>query len=349
MNILIAPDSFKGTYTAAEVAAQIAAGIREAGGTAVELPVADGGEGTYEILRDATAATLVEADSVGPWRDPIRAAYALNADGTAVIGLAAASGITLPCSGERDPLAADTYGTGLLMVDAVRRGASTVLVAAGGSATTDGGTGAIAAIEEHGGLKGRQVRVLTDVTTAFEDAAVVFGPQKGADPQQVRELTDRLHRQASALPRDPRGIPRTGAAGGFSGGMWAQYNAELLPGAEYILDAVGFDRLAAEADAIVVGEGRLDSQTGQGKIISSILARNPGKPVHAVVGSISADLGGYADNFASVTVASDADALRTAGAQLAVAARRQASPTAAGSATLHASYATRGLACEGLR
>ncbi|TJY69630.1 glycerate kinase [Arthrobacter sp. CAU 1506] len=317
MKTLIAPDSFKGTYTAAEVAAHIAAGVREAGGTAVELPVADGGEGTYEILRDASAAALVEADSVGPWRDPLRASYALSTDGTAVIGLAAASGITLPCSSERDPLAADTYGTGLLMVDAVRRGASTILVAAGGSATTDGGAGAIAAIEEHGGLRGARVRVLTDVTTVFEDAAVVFGPQKGAGLQQVSELTERLHRQAAALPRDPRGESRTGAAGGFSGGMWAQYNADLLPGAEYILDAVGFDRLAAEADVIVVGEGRLDSQTGQGKIISAILARNPGKPVHAVVGSVSPDLGGYAENFASIIVASDADAMRAAGARLA--------------------------------
>lgn len=141
MKILIAPDSFKGTYTANEVAANIASGVRAAGGAAVELPVADGGEGTYEILRDALNAELVDVDTVGPWRDPLRASYALASDGTAVIGLAAASGITLPCSGERSALTADTYGTGLLMADAASRGATRIVVAAGGSATTDGGTG----------------------------------------------------------------------------------------------------------------------------------------------------------------------------------------------------------------
>lgn len=322
MKILIAPDSFKGTYTAAEVAAHIASGVRTAGATAIELPVADGGEGTYEILRDALGGELIEVDTVGPWRDPLRASYALAADGTAVIGLAAASGITLPCAGERSALTADTYGTGLLMADAARRGAARIVVAAGGSATTDGGTGAVAAIEEHGGLRGAKIIVLSDVTTVFEDAAAVFGPQKGAGPGQVRQLTGRLHQQAVAYPRDPRGIARTGAAGGFSGGMWARYGAELVSGAEYILDAVGFDRHAAGADAVIVGEGRLDSQTGQGKIISAILDRNPGKPVYAVVGSVSPDLGDYAANFAGVLVASNREAMREAGGQVAFAARQ---------------------------
>ncbi|MCG2622577.1 glycerate kinase [Arthrobacter sp. I2-34] len=324
MKILIAPDSFKGTYTAAEVAAHLAAGVRAAGASAVELPVADGGEGTYEILRDTLGAELIEVDTVGPWRDPLRASYVLAADGTAVIGLAAASGITLPCSGERSALAADTYGTGLLLADAARRGATRIVVAAGGSATTDGGIGAVAAIEENGGLRGAQLAVLSDVTTVFEDAARVFGPQKGAGPEQVRQLTERLHAQAEAYPRDPRGVARTGAAGGFSGGMWARYGAELLSGAEYILDTVGFAKHAAGADAIVVGEGRLDSQTGQGKIISAILERNPGKPVYAVVGSVSPDLGGYAANFAGVLVASDGDAMREAGRQVACAAHEPA-------------------------
>ncbi|EMY34455.1 glycerate kinase [Arthrobacter crystallopoietes BAB-32] len=318
MKFLIAPDSFKGTYSAAEVAAHIAAGVRKNGGAASELPVADGGEGTYEILCDTLGAELIEVETVGPWDDPLRASYALAADGTALIGLAAASGITLPCSGERSAITADTYGTGLLMADAALRGATEIVVAAGGSATTDGGTGAVAAIEGNGGLRGAKVVVLSDVATVFEDAATVFGPQKGASPEQVAVLTERLHKQAAAYPRDPRGIPRTGAAGGFSGGMWAQYGAELVSGAEFILDAVGFDSYAAEADAIVVGEGRLDSQTGQGKIISAILARNPGKPVYAVVGSIHADLGGYADNFAGIIVATDTDAMQRAGQQLAM-------------------------------
>jgi len=316
VQVLVAPDSFKGTFSAARVAAHVAAGIRGAGGGAVELPVADGGEGTYEILCAALGAETVLVETVGPWRDPLTAAFGL-AGRTAVIGLASASGLTLPAPGPRDPLAADTYGTGILLAEAVRRGAEQLVVAAGGSATTDGGTGAVAAIEDRGGLGAARITVLSDVTTVFEDAAVVFGPQKGADPGQVDELTARLHLQAAAFPRDPRGVLRTGAAGGFSGGLWAHYGAELVSGADFILDAVGFDRHAAEADAIIVGEGRLDSQTGQGKIISAILGRNPGRPVYAVVGSVGAELGSYARNFAGIIVAGDEPGFQAAGAEVA--------------------------------
>lgn len=317
MHILIAPDSFKGTFTAASVASLIAAGARAYGADVTELPVADGGEGTYEILSSSLGTEEVWVDTLGPWRDPLRASYGLAPNGTAVIGLAAASGITAPCSGERSALTADTYGTGILMSHAAASGARRILVAAGGSATTDGGSGAIAAIEERGGLRGAAVTVLSDVTTAFEDAARVFGPQKGASPTEVDQLTARLHAQASDYPRDPRGVPRTGAAGGFSGGIWSMYGAALVPGAEFVLDLLDFDRWAAKADAIVVGEGRLDSQTGQGKIISEILARSTGKPVYAVVGSTHPDLGDYSRNFADVIVASDAAALQDAGHQVA--------------------------------
>jgi glycerate kinase len=231
--------------------------------------------------------------------------------------MASASGITLPTAGPRDPLAADTYGTGILLAEAVRLGADHLVVAAGGSATTDGGTGAVAAIEDHGGLRGARITVLSDVTTVFEDAAVVFGPQKGADPGQVDELTVRLHAQAAAFPRDPRGVPRTGAAGGFSGGLWAHYGAELLPGAGFVLDTVGFDAAVSAASAVVVGEGRLDSQTPQGKIISAILDRAAGVPVYAVVGSVAADLGDYAHRFADIIVAGDEEGFQAAGARVA--------------------------------
>ena len=313
MHILIAPDSFKGTFTASRVASLIASGVRAYGADVTELPVADGGEGTYEILSSSLGAEEIWVDTVGPWRDPLRASYGLAPNGTAVIGLAAASGITAPCSGERSALTADTYGTGVLVAHAAGSGACRILVAAGGSATTDGGSGAIAAIEEHGGLHGVSVTVLSDVTTVFEDAARVFGPQKGADPTELAQLTARLHAQASAYPHDPRGVPGTGAAGGFSGGMWSMYGAALVPGADFVLDLLDFDRSASHADAIVVGEGRLDSQTGQGKIISEVLARSTGKPVYAVVGSIHPDLGDYAGNFADVIIASDATALKDAG------------------------------------
>lgn len=326
MNILVAPDSFKGTFTAPEAAALITSGICQQGATAVRLPLGDGGEGTSAILASVIGAEWCEIQTCGPWRHPLKASYALTPDGTAFLDLAAASGITAPSPEVRDAVTADTYGTGLLIAHALRRGARSIVVAAGGSATTDGGAGAIYAIEEHGGAGGARFTVLTDVTTVFEDAPSVFGPQKGARPDQVRGLTQRMHSLAAGLPKDPRGVPGTGAAGGFSGGMWAKYGATLVPGGDYVLDQLDFDRHAGDADAIVVGEGRLDSQTGQGKIISAVLARNQGKPVYAVVGSVAADLGDYVENFAGILVASTAYALKTAGREVARRASRAAAP-----------------------
>ncbi|MGH3632358.1 MAG: glycerate kinase [Sciscionella sp.] len=320
-SLLIAPDSFKGTYSAAEVAAHIASGARAAGAAAVECPLADGGEGTYEILRRVLGAEVVEVETVGPWRDHLRAAYARTHDGTAVIELAAASGLGPP-GRKYDALAADTYGTGLLVAHAIERGAEHIVVAAGGSATTDGGAGAISAIDEQGGLRNARITVLSDVTTNFEDAAVVFGPQKGADSAQVRVLTERLHEQARNYPRDPRGVPRTGTAGGFSGGMWSCFGAELVSGADFVLDAIGFDRAAQDVTAVVVGEGRLDSQTQQGKAISAVLARVGTKPVFAVVGSVDPELGGYAERFDEILVASRPAAMAEAGARVAERVRR---------------------------
>lgn len=315
MKILIAPDSFKGTFTAAEVAAAIAEGIRSVGYTAVELPVADGGEGTEEILGAAMGAERIYTNTVGPWGDPVRASYSLTADGTAYINLAAASGITLPAPGGRNAITADTYGTGLLMVDADKRGALHIVVAAGGSATTDGGAGAYAAITEYGGLHRARVTVLSDVTTPFEDAAVVFGPQKGANEDEVNVLTSRLHELATTLPKDPRGVPATGAAGGFSGGLWAHFDAELLSGADFVLDTLNFEAIVAKTDAVVVGEGRLDTQTLQGKIISAIMARSGSLPVYAVVGSATEDA--PHDAFTRVLVATDETSMCEAGSQLA--------------------------------
>ncbi|XTR50988.1 glycerate kinase [Pseudarthrobacter sp. So.54] len=144
--------------------------------------------------------------------------------------------------------------------------------------------------------------ILSDVTTHFSDAARVFGPQKGADPATVELLTRRLEQQGHDFlrnyGRDPRLLARTGAAGGFSGGIWARYGAELVSGADYVLELLDFDEQLVASAAVVVGEGRLDSQTCQGKIIAAILARCGSTPVYAVVGSVGDDLGGYADNFA---------------------------------------------------
>ncbi|WP_062998666.1 glycerate kinase family protein [Nocardia jinanensis] len=316
MTVLVCPDSFKGTFTAAEVADAIAGGAEESGATAVRLPVADGGEGTLAALTRPLGLRHVTVEARNPWGAPHTATFGLSANGTAVIEIAAAGGVTTPHDGPRDPVAADTYGTGMLIAAAVRRGARRIVVTAGGSATTDGGIGAIAAIEESGGLGGASLTVLTDVTTRYVDASRVFGPQKGADPATVEFLTRRLADTARTLPRDPSGVDGTGAAGGFSGGMWAQYGAELRSGAEYVLDSTGFDALVERAGAIVVGEGRLDGQTRAGKIISAILGRAGAAPVYAVVGSVGDDLGDYRSRFAEIIVASDIDAMRAAGRRI---------------------------------
>lgn len=323
--ILVAPDSFKGTYTAAEVAAHIANGIRSVGGTALEMPVADGGEGTFDVIFRGLQAQPITVSTIGPWGDEAKAVIGLTQEGTALVELASASGLTMPTEQTRDPLTANTYGTGLLIAEAARQGARRILVAAGGSATTDGGGGAIAAIEEAGGLRGAQLVVLSDVSTKFSDAARVFGPQKGADPATVDILTQRLERLAETLKRDPRKVDRGGAAGGFAGGMWAQYAASLVSGADYILDLLRADAHIAASEAVIVGEGRLDSQTGQGKIISGILARSRGAPVYAVVGSTHEDLGSYASNFAAIITASDGPEMVAAGAQ--IAAKKLTTPT----------------------
>lgn len=330
MRVLVVPDSFKGTYTASSVAEAIGSGITAAGATPLLLPVADGGEGTFETLRAALDAEVFEVETQNPWGAPLTARIAVSRDGTAVVELAQASGITVAHDGPRNPLTASTYGTGVLISAAVRHGARKILVAAGGSATTDGGIGAVRAIEEAGGLAGASLTVLTDVITSFTEAARVFAPQKGADAAEVEQLTARLRAQARRFPRNPTDVPRTGAAGGFSGGLWAHYGAELVSGADHLLDAVEFDARRREVDAVVVGEGRLDAQTGQGKIIEAILRRtrrsDPELPVVAVVGSVSADLGDYAENFADIVIASDDRALHAAGRTVVESLRRRAGP-----------------------
>lgn len=327
MSVLIVPDSFKGTYTAAEVAGHIAAGVGRAGGTAVGIPVADGGEGTFDALCAGLGAVEVKVSVRNPWGSPVTATLGLAGD-TAIVELAQASGLHVLHNGERDPLTADTYGTGQLILEAVARGARRVLVAAGGSATTDGGTGAVRAITQAGGLHGAQIIVLSDVTTKFPDAARIFGPQKGADPATVELLTARLLEQARTFPRDPSDVAGTGAAGGFSGGLWAHFGAELVSGAEFVLDAVDFDLHLARATAVVVGEGRLDGQSMGGKIISVVLRRvaalAPQVPVFAVVGSIGADLGTARSHFADVMVASAPADMVRAGLEIQAALRQQA-------------------------
>ena len=188
---------------------------------------------------------------------------------------------------DRDAEKASSYGTGQLIAAAVAEGASTVYVACGGSATTDGGEGAVRAIIDAGGLRGVRLLVLSDVTTPFEEAAVVFGPQKGASPAAVDRLTARLHQLAGSYPRDPRGRARTGAAGGLAGGLWAFFEAELTSGIETVMEAVQFDAAVGEVDAVITGEGRLDDQSTQGKVVSGVLRRAHGRPVYVCAGQVA--------------------------------------------------------------
>jgi glycerate kinase len=287
--VLVAPDSFKGTFRAAEVAGAIGRGLERAGLMPPDLcPLADGGEGTMEALLLALGGETVGVDASDPLGRPVQAQLALVEDGgAAVIETAAASGLGLVAEPERDAWAASTRGTGELICAAVDAGAQVVLLGVGGSATTDGGAGAIEAIEAHGGLRGARIVVLCDVRTPFERAPAVYGPQKGADPALVARLEARLDELAARLPRDPRGVPMTGAAGGLSGGLWAAFGATLEPGAPFVLDALGFDARMRAARAVVTGEGKLDEQTLEGKLVGEIgtRTRQAGVPLHAIVGT----------------------------------------------------------------
>ena len=286
--IVLAPDSFKGTFRAAEVAAALERGLEATGWIADRCPVADGGEGTMEVLLLALGGETAAAEVHDPLGRPVRAGFALVENGgTAIVETAAASGLGLVAEDDRDPLAASTGGTGELIAAAVDAGARVILVGVGGSATTDGGAGAVAAIERAGGLRDARLVVLCDVRTPWERAAEVFGPQKGADPDTVRKLARRLRDRAGRLRKDPRGVPMSGAAGGLAGGLWAAFDAKLVSGASFVLDTLGFDARAHASRAVVTGEGRLDRQSLAGKAMGEVAVRcrQRGVPCHAIVGS----------------------------------------------------------------
>lgn len=290
--VLIAPDSFKGTFRSAEVAAAIGRGIERAGLMPPDLcPLADGGEGTAEVLLLALGGDVDAAEVRDPLGRPVTAPFALLGDGGAIVETAAASGLGLVAVEDRDVRRASTYGTGQLIVAAVQHGASVVFVAAGGSATVDGGMGALEAIRDFGGLRGARVVVLCDVTTPWERCAEVFGPQKGASEEDVAFLAARLDLLAGHMKRDPRGVAMTGAAGGLAGALWAAHGAVLESGAGFVLDAVGYSARMLEARCVITGEGRLDSTSLAGKLVgeAATRARQAGVPCHAIVGSNALD------------------------------------------------------------
>lgn len=284
--VLVAPDSFKGTHSAPQVADALGRGLERAGWEADRCPVADGGEGTMALLAEALGARIVTVRASDPLGRPVAGRFAVAGE-TAIVEMAQASGLALVAEHERDAWAASTHGTGELILAAVASGAREILVAVGGSATTDGGSGAIGAIVAGGGLGAARLVVLCDVEYPFEDAARVFGPQKGADRVTVRRLERRLDALAGQLPKDPRGVPGTGAAGGLSGGLWAALDAELRPGAGAVLDALDVDARIRAAQLVVAGEGCIDEQSLRGKIVGELVrrSRDAGVPIHAVVGS----------------------------------------------------------------
>jgi glycerate kinase len=263
-----------------------------------------------------------------PLGRPVEADLALLPDGSAVVEMAQASGLSRVAESERDAWSASTRGTGELIAAAAEAGASPIVVTVGGSATTDGGAGAIEALREAGfepgassppGAEHLELHVLCDVRVPFEDAPRIFGPQKGADAALVKRLERRLDELAESLPRDPRGKPMTGSAGALSGGLWAAYGAKLLRGAPYVLDAIGFDALMRGSAFVVTGEGALDEQTLQGKIVGEVATRcrQGGVTCHAIVGRNRLEpFEERIIDLASVTEATTFDELRRAGAAL---------------------------------
>ena len=260
--VLVCPDKFRGTLSAAEAAIAIAAGLREAGMRDIaELPLADGGEGTLDALLASLGGEAFEASVTGPEGAEIIARWALLPDGVAVVEMAQASGLAL-VAGRNDPLTATTRGTGELIAIAAASGATSAIVGVGGSATVDGGLGALEAL---GWRLPLPVVVACDVATLYPEAAVVFGPQKGAAPAEVDELTHRLERLANEFLRrtsvDVRTLRGSGAAGGLAGGL-AALGATLCPGFTVVADAVGFWRYLDGATLVITGEGRLPHGSG---------------------------------------------------------------------------------------
>jgi glycerate kinase len=287
MRVVAAPDKFRGTATAADVAEAVGRAAAAAGWACDGLPLADGGEGTLDALGGPNRTTLV----TGPLGDPLEAVWQL-AGGRAVIEMARASGLDLVGGAEgNDPVAASTYGTGELIGAAVDAGARRVIVGVGGSATTDGGLGAVRALYPVHRFRGVDLVVACDVRTRFLDAAEVFAPQKGASPAQVALLRRRLERLAQVYVEDHgvdvREIEGSGAAGGLAGGL-AAIGAKLVPGFDLIADEVDLDRCIEGADLVVTGEGFLDAQSFEGKVVGGVaeLAAELGVPVLAVVGQM---------------------------------------------------------------
>jgi glycerate kinase len=350
--ILVAPNAFKGSLTAREAAAAMARGVRRArpGAEVVLMPIADGGDGLIDVLRGAEGGALLSVSVHGPNGEKRRSSYLwLHNRRTAVIEMARASGLALVPERRRRPLSATSRGTGELIKDAVRRGARTIVVGMGGAACNDGGAGMaralgarlldvagrelpdgaepllrLARVEDAAAralLAGVNVIALSDVTNPLlgpRGSAPVYGPQKGATPAQVKVLERALGRYAAVIAKDLRikvgSVPGAGAAGGLGAGLLAFARAELVPGADWVLQRIGARHHLGMATLIITGEGRLDRTTLAGKAPAA-LARLARGPVVAVAGQAEKGVRGpfrSVVTFADAGAKTNADALRRA-------------------------------------
>ncbi|MEM6052544.1 glycerate kinase [Erwinia sp. P7711] len=331
MKIVIAPDSYKESLSAQQVATQIELGFREIFPDAhyVKLPVADGGEGTVEAMVAATSGKIIRLEVTGPLGEPVNAFYGLSGDEScAYIEMAAASGLELVPAARRDPLVTTSWGTGELIRSALDKGVKHFIIGIGGSATNDGGAGMVQALgaqllDKQGrqiGYGGGQLpelvsidmsqfdpriaqcrfEVACDVTNPLlgkEGASAIFGPQKGATAELVEQLDRALAHYAEVIHReldiDVLTIAGGGAAGGMGVALHAFCQAELRRGIEIVTEALGLDELVRDASLVITGEGRIDSQTIHGKVPIGVakVAKRYNKPVIGIAGSLTPDVG----------------------------------------------------------
>jgi len=329
MKIVVAPDSFKGSLTAIEVSDAIEKGIREVFPEAeiIKIPMADGGDGTVQCLVNATGGKILEEKVIGPLGNEVWAFYGILGDRkTAIVEMAAASGLTLVPENKRDPLITTTYGTGQLIKAALNQGCRKMIIGIGGSATNDGGAGMVQALgtklldkdgEEIGfgggelkkivkidiscmdkRLSDIKVLVASDVNNPLcgpQGASRIYGPQKGATPEIIEELDESLAYFAELIKRDLhkdiKDIPGAGAAGGLGASLIAFLNAELRPGIEIMIEAVKLEQAIKDADLVITGEGKIDSQTIYGKAPIGVakIAKKHNIPVVAVAAIIEED------------------------------------------------------------
>ncbi len=330
MKVVVAPQAYKGSLSAQEVAAAMALGLRRVLRDAeiVEIPLADGGEGTVETMVAATQGKLMTAHATGPLGGPVIASWGLLGDGkTAVIEMAAASGIGLVPADQLDPLSATSYGTGKLILEALAADCHEIIVGLGGSATNDAGAGMAQALGARlldrkerelarGGaaltnlaridvtgldrrLASSRVSAASDVTNRLlgrNGASWVYGSQKGASEDACRQLDNALSNFATVVERDlglaVSDVPGAGAGGGLGAGLIAFLGARIVPGMDVIADAVKLTERMEGADLVITGEGRLDSQTLSGKTVVGVATRahTLGIPVVAIAGQLSGDL-----------------------------------------------------------